>query len=209
MLVRDIMRSPVITVEAGATLAEAYETMQTRHFRHLPVVQEDRLVGIVTDRDLRFATSSLHPTPFDADARIEDVMSRAPTTAMPLDPVEEAARLMRERKIGCLPVLEDDRLVGIVTGTDLLDAVVQLTGLARPSGRLEVRLDDQPGRLVALADRVAAQGIDLLSMLSYTVDDAHSRVILRVDTLNTRTLAASLREAGFEVSRPPEKSWSP
>ncbi len=85
-------------------------------------------------------------------------MTREVITAHPLDPVEEAARVMRERKIGCLPVLEDGALVGIVTGIDLLDALLRLTGVTEPSGRLEVRLPDRVGELSRLTGFLAERG---------------------------------------------------
>jgi len=128
-----VMKSPVLTVGPEATLEEAYKLLLERGIRHLPVVEEGRLVGIVTDRDIRLATSHLNPKgPCPGCTRVGEVMTREVVTAHPLDPVEEAARVMRERKIGCLPVLEDEALVGIVTGIDLLDALLRLTGVTEP-----------------------------------------------------------------------------
>lgn len=197
------MHSPARTVEAGATLAVTYQLMQAEGIRHLPVLDGATLVGVVTDRDLRYATSALHPHPFPREARVERVMSPHPVTAAPLDPVEEAARLMRARKIGCLPVLDGDALVGIVTGTDLLDAIIHLTGLTKPSNRLAVRMDDEPGRLARLAALISERGVNIHSILSYPADDEHLQVILRVTTLNTHALAERLRAAGFTVLWPP------
>ena len=204
MLIQDVMQAPVITVEPETSLAVAYRTMQEHSIRHLPVLKDERLVGIVTDRDLRFLTRRLEAT-LSTNAPVADVMTEHPITAGPLEPIEEAARLMRARKIGALPVLDGNRLVGIVTVSDLLDAIVRLTGVGKPSGRLAVRLDDQPGRLADLAARIAAQGVNVHSTLSYFEDGtAHLLVILRVDTLNPRPLAAALRDAGFEVVWPVE-----
>ncbi len=209
MLVQDVMQRPVQTIVPDATLAAAYRLMQARAIRHLPVVDEGRLVGIITDRDLRLATSALHPHPFPPDARVVSVMQRRVVTATPLDPVEEAARLMRMRRIGCLPVLDGDELVGIVTVTDLLEAMLRLTGADRPSGRIEVRLAHTPGRLAALASAVAAHHVNILSILSYPESSEWLRVVLRVDTNRTHSLADALRQEGFEVIWPPHKPWSP
>ncbi len=205
MLIQDIMHAPVTTIGPETSLAAAYRTMKKQGIRHLPVVSEGALVGIVTDRDLRFLTRHLETT-LSADDPVAGVMTAHPLTAGPLDPVEEAARLMREHKIGCLPVLDGARLVGMVTVTDLLDALVRLTGVGKPSSRLAVRLDDRPGRLADLTARIAEQGIDVRSALSYFEDDtAHLRVILRLDALNPRPLADALRHAGFEVVWPTDK----
>src|SRR5450759_5730014 len=150
MLIRDIMRSPAVAISADTTLQDAYRTMREQGIRHLPVLEREKLVGVVTDRDLRLATSALAPSPFSPDSRVSAVMSAAPLTADASDPVEDAARTMRERKIGCLPVMDDGRLIGIVTGLDLLDALMRLTGVDKPSGRLEVRLPDHPGELAGM-----------------------------------------------------------
>src|ERR1019366_2926004 len=147
MLVRDIMRSPAVAISADTMLQDAYRTMQERGIRHLPVVEGEKLVGVITDRDLRLATSALAPSPFPPGSRVSEVMTLEPLTADASDPVEDAARTMRERKIGCLPILDDGRVIGIVTGLDLLDALIRMTGVDKPSGRLEVRLPDHPGEL--------------------------------------------------------------
>jgi len=208
MLVQDVMQQPARAVAAGTTLSTAYQIMRTHHIRHLPVVENGRVVGIVTDRDLRFATSALHPTPFPADASVEQVMTRNPLTATPRDPVEEAARLMRAHKVGCLPVVEGDTLTGIVTVSDLLDAIIRLTGVARPGGRLAVRLDDNPGGLASLTAHLAGARVNIHAILSYPADETGTQVILRLDTLNTQTLAETLRREGFDITWPPEKPWS-
>lgn len=227
MLVQDVMQHPVVTTPSGATIVDAYQRMHDRSIRHLPVMDDDALVGIVTDRDLRYSTSRLHPSPVEAETPVRDVMTRSPVTAGPLDPVEDAARILRERRIGCLPVLDGADLVGIVTVTNLLDAVIRLTGLEKPGGRLAVSLPDEPGQLAGLTSRVAEAGLDVRSVLSYYEDDldggpalspngdvpapsdadddpppSRLRVILRLDTINVRPLAETLRGEGFDVVWP-------
>ena len=208
MLVRDVMHYPVVTVEAGVTLREASNLMWEQGIRHLPVLENGRLVGILTDRDLRLATSDLAPMPYKPEARVEEVMTTPVLTADPLDPVEEAARVMRDRKVGSLPVVEGRELVGIITGIDLLDALVAMTGARLPSGRIEVRLPDQPGQLARLTQFFAERGVNIHSLLTYPDVNCCVRNVLRVDSLETRRLADELRAAGFEVIWPPEKPWS-
>jgi acetoin utilization protein AcuB len=205
MLVRDIMRSPAVTVSPDTTLQTAYRIMQDEGIRHLPVVEKETLVGVVTDRDLRLATSSLAPAPLPAGSCVSAVMSPAPQTADALDPVEDAARTMRERKIGCLPVLSDGRLIGIITGLDLLDALISMTGANKPSGRLEVRLPDHPGELARLAAFFGQRGLNVHSILTYPDGPDTVRTVLRVGSIETRLLAQDLRHAGFDVLWPPEK----
>jgi acetoin utilization protein AcuB len=205
VLVRDIMRSPVVAVPPGTTLADAYRTMREKGFRHLPVVEGERLVGVITDRDLRLATSALAPVPFGADASVSAVMCPEPLTADAGDAVEDAARVMRERKIGCLPVVEDGRVIGIITGIDLLDALIRMTGVEKPSGRLEVTLPDRPGELARLTAFIGERALNVHSILTYPEGKERVRTVLRVGSIETRLLAQDLRAAGFEVVWPPDK----
>ncbi len=207
MLVRDIMTSPVAAVPPGATLEDAYRMMQEKQIRHLLVFDGDRVVGVVTDRDLRLATSALSAAPFPPGSRVGSVMVRSPVTAAPDDPVEDAARVMRERKIGCLPVMEGDRLLGIVTGIDLLDALLAMTGVQKPSGRLEVRLTEAPGDLARLTAFFAGRGVALHSVLTHPDEGERVRAVLRAGSIETRPLASELRREGFDVVWPPDKPW--
>ena len=207
MLVKEIMRTPVTAVPSGTTLGEADQLLLSRGFRHLPVVDQGRLVGILTDRDIRFATSSLCPTPRRGTDPVTLAMSSPPLTADPLDPVEDAARIMRDRKIGCLPVLDGGELVGILTGMDLLDALMTLTGVTKPSSRLEVTLLDRPGELARLTAFFASRHVNIHSVLTYPTPDSTVRTVLRVDSQQIRPLAEELRAAEFTVLWPIAMPW--
>ncbi|MCM3877476.1 MAG: CBS and ACT domain-containing protein [Thermoanaerobaculia bacterium] len=205
MLVRDIMKSPAVAIGGDTTLQDAYAAMREKGIRHLPVLDEGRLVGVITDRDLRLATSALSPSPFPPGSLVSAVMSREPVTADAADAVEDAARIMRERKIGCLPILDDGRLIGIITGLDLLDALISMTGVSKPSGRLEVRLPDHPGELARLTGFLSRRDLNVHSVLTYPEGPDSVRTVLRIGSIETRLLAHDLRGAGFEVLWPPEK----
>lgn len=206
MLVKEMMRRPVTVVSVEATIGEAYQLLRDRGFRHLPVVDHGRLVGVLTDRDLRLATSSFSEKPHVATDPVSAVMSSPPLTADPLDPVEDAARIMREHKIGCLPVVDGQELVGILTGMDLLDALMTLTGVTKPSSRLEVALADRPGELARLTAFLAERHVNIHSILTYPSPEA-VRTVLRVDSNQIRPLADELRRAEFDVLWPPPKPW--
>jgi acetoin utilization protein AcuB len=205
MLVQDIMTSPVITISPDVSLQAAYQTMQEKRIRHLPVLESGKLVGVITDRDLRLATSALAPAPFPPDEKVAAVMRKFLFTADPADAVEEAARLMREKKIDCLPVADNDRLVGIITGLDLLDALIRLTGADKPSGRLEVCLADHPGELARLAGFISQRDINIHSILTYPESAERTRAVLRVGSIEVRLLAQDLRRNEFDVIWPPAK----
>ncbi len=205
MLVRDIMTSPAVYIQPETSLELAYRVMRQRHIRHLLVVEGEQLVGVITDRDLRLATSALAAWPLPPESRVADVMCREPLTADVSDPVEDAAFRMRERKIGCLPVMDNERLVGIITGVDLLDALLRMTGVDKASGRIEVRLPDQPGELARLTAFLSQRNLNVHSILSYPEGKSSARTVLRIGSIETRALAVDLRHDGFEVLWPPEK----
>ncbi len=129
--VADIMTTPVITLDEEDNLKSIREGMDRFHLRHLPVVDGEKLVGLVTHRDiLRLASAELDPAaklraPAIEDTFVSSVMTRDPQTCSPDTPVADAARLMYENKFGCLPVVDDDgNLVGIVTENDMLGYLV-------------------------------------------------------------------------------------
>lgn len=209
MLIEDVMSRPVRTISPNTSISAAFRVMQDESIRHLPVVEDDgTLVGIVTDRDLRLMTSSLHPAHFDGDVPVRQAMSKDVVTATRRDPVEEAARLMRRQKIGCLPIYEDGELVGIVTGMDLLDALIRLTGLDEASSRVEVALTDEPGRLAELTAIVADLGFNIHSLLTHPSTPDRVHVILRLNTMNPTPLLEALRRRGMEILWPRTKTWS-
>jgi acetoin utilization protein AcuB len=139
--VRDWMSRRVSTVPPETRLSEAARLMRARKIRHLPVVEGDgRLVGIVTARDLRQAMFSPAVQDELTNLRgvlhglaVRDVMTRGVVSVGAATSIRDAARLMHERKLGALPVVERDRLVGILTETDVLDAFQRLLGTATTS----------------------------------------------------------------------------
>ena len=202
MLISEVMHHDPISVSSSTKLKEAYEIMQQKEIRHLPVVDNDKLVGVVTDHDLRLATSKLTQNPFDVETEIEKIMSHPVQTTRPSDPIEIATQTMRELKIGCLPVVDNMKLVGIVTGMDLLDALLLLTGIHQPSGRLDVRLPDRSGELARLTALLAERKINIHSILTYPEKNRKVRLVLRVGTIEMKMLAQAICEAGFEVVWP-------
>lgn len=133
MYVRDVMTEKVVTVSPNSSIGDAIALMREGEFRRLPVVEDGKLVGIVTDRDLRQATNSplvlreKWYSDFILEAiKVKACMTADPITVTPDATVLEAVRLMRDRKFGGLPVVEGDRVVGVITITDALDYLIQL-----------------------------------------------------------------------------------
>ena len=127
MKIAEIMTRSVVTLTQEQTLRDAVELLRSKHIRHLPVVEDSRLIGIVTDRDVKRATPSLlsgvDRDEYDRvldETKIGQIMTREPTTVTPETGLKAAVKIFIERKFGGLPVVSGGRLVGIVTEIDLL-----------------------------------------------------------------------------------------
>ena len=131
--VRERMSSPVITVQVNEPIRRAWEIVQEKKIRRFPVMEGSKLVGIVTDRDLRNATASsvvltekrYHDFLLDT-VKVESIMTPNPKTVAPDDDIIDAARLILDLKVGGLPVVEGERLVGIITETDLIETLIDI-----------------------------------------------------------------------------------
>ena len=213
LLVGDSMTREVVTLAPDDTAKAALALCRERRIRHLPVLEGGRLVGIVSDRDLRSAAPPLggagRATAL-AQIRVGDVMADEVVTVLPSDPIEQAANTMRERRIGCLPVVEDDDLVGIITASDVMDALVYLVGAHEPGSRMEVALPDRPGSLAGAAGVFGMCGINIVSAAMGTTREPAKEgaprervVVFRVDTIDTSEAVGFLEEAGYTVLWPP------
>ena len=209
LLVKDSMAREVVTLSPGETAGEALALCRERRIRHLPVVEDGRLVGVVSDRDLRSATPAFgEPARVAAlaEVRVGDVMARDVVTARPDDPIDDAANAMRERGINCLPVLEDDELVGIVTSSDVMESLVLLLGAHEPGSRMEVVVPDRPGTLAGVSGLIGELGINIVSVVTGPRQEGSppSRVaVFRVDTINPAGAIDVLESAGYRVLWPP------
>ena len=209
LLVRNSMTRELVTVVSETTAAEALALFRMNRIRHLPVLEGRRLVGVISDRDLRAATPALGDLA-RAEAldriRVADEMARDVTTAGPEDPIEDAAMAMYERKIGCLPVVDGEDLVGILTTSDVMRALVRLVGAHKPGSRLEVALPSRSGSMAEVTQIVRDEGVDIVSILasSENEDEAGERVaVLRVATIDPKQVVESMRAAEYRILWPP------
>ncbi len=206
------MTREVVTIEREASLRRARRIMDNTQIRHLPVVDRDRLIGLITDRDIRAAAPSSAADIAAADreefldrVKVGHVMSKKVLTATPETTVEEGALLMRQHKIGCLPVLEGNRLVGIITETDIFRVFMEVLGVHEPSLRLEISFTPRPGYVPELVRILDEQGARLVSLLTIRGGEGGTVLIqtlakiLRVDTADPASLCQALRQAGIAV----------
>jgi acetoin utilization protein AcuB len=195
MLVNSVMTRSVVTVDPGWSLHVAARLMREGRFRHLPVVRAERLVGIISDRE---AVSG-------GDTRVSEVMRAAVITTTPDTPVEIAAVLMADNKIGALPVIDPltDGLVGIISQTDLFAALARLLGGQVPGTRLELHVDDLPRQLGVLASMAQQHHVSINSLIALPGGEnaaAGYTVVLRVGSIDPRQFIEGLRRADIHLS---------
>lgn len=225
MLVKDIMTKSVVAIGPDMPISDVYALMEQRNIRHFPILEvaatnaassqlvasganaSSRLIGIVSDRDIRAVGSEIPSLKKLAGIKdpVKTIMTPSVITAHPFDAVEESARMLRQHRIGAMPVMEDDRLVGIVTSTDFLEALTKMTGVYEASSRLEVEVDNRPGALASLATAISRRGVNISSVLTNYKDAETLSFVLRADTIDGRGLARALRGEGFSVLWPPDK----
>ncbi|HET7453680.1 MAG TPA: CBS domain-containing protein [Thermoanaerobaculia bacterium] len=140
MRVADLMRKTVETVREDGSAEHALKRMRAKRLRHIVVVRGQRVVGIVSDRDV----AALFVEGLRTDRTIDQVMSREVATALPGDSIEDAAKRMRRRKIGALPVVDGGRLVGILTVSDLLAWIEKRFRPRRRTTRASGRMRSRP-----------------------------------------------------------------
>lgn len=207
MLVKDYMREDPVTLKPDDSFRDAMEKLKERHIRHLPVVDGKKLVGIVTDRDIRAAsassatTLSIYELQYLLDKiKVREIMNKNVITATPQYTIEKAAWIMHEKKIGALPVVDEKELVGIITETDLLGLFSQMLGLGTVSSRIEVEMEDRPGMLARVAALFGEMNINIMSVVSAPSEKEGKRnLIFRLNYADAGKLREELEKAGYEV----------
>lgn len=207
MHVRSRMTRNPVTITRQTTIAEALDLMRRHNIRRLPVMDRDKLVGIVTDRDL----SEVSPSPatslsiFElnyllAKMKIADILPKKQEvfTISPDAYVEEAAIVMREHKVGALPVLGDDKLVGIITETNIFDAFIEILGVKEPGSRITLEVEDKPGVLADVTQLIKNQGSNI-SRVAVFREDEKTFIVIRLTTSEVNPLVEILKKHGYKI----------
>ena len=167
MIVKDYMTKHPVMVEPTMSIVEVQGIMAEAKVRHLPVAEEGkRLVGLITQETLRVPPTKLTSlnvweiTRFLSELTVRDVMIKGKDviTIHPDATIEEAAEIMVEHKIGCLPVLEENIIIGIITDTDMMMHLMEMLAAPRPSVRVTMRMPTTKGELARLVTAISAQG---------------------------------------------------
>jgi acetoin utilization protein AcuB len=189
------MTKEPMTITAEVLLSEAQEKMRKGSFRRLPVVSDGKLVGIVTDRDLRAHAGYLDRT------KTSGVMTESVRTVSPATTLEEAAQILLKFQIGGLPVVDNGRLVGIITTSDVMKAFLDTMGASQPaSTRVDFILEGEEHGLVEASRVVAREGGEILGIGTYREKIGENPVCyLRLLSGNAERIAEALRRSGFNV----------
>lgn len=205
MRVKDRMRRSLVSVAQTDTLDHALMTLKRFNIRHLPVVKGDHVVGIVSDRDVKKAT----PSPFDyptaeefraftSAVTVKEIMTKEVVTVSPLTPIEEAACLMNQKRIGALPVVQEGRLIGILTETDVLGVMAEMMGATQTASRVEIEIPASPGVLTEVIKIVEGQQVEIASLVTLPAREGARRLlILRLRTINPDPVVMALTERGY------------
>ena len=202
MLIRNWMTPEVITVTPDTSLLKLGKLMRDHGVRRLPVLDNGRVVGIISDRDVRDASPS-KATTLDmyemhyllAEIKAKDIMTARPVTIKPTDTVEKAAMIMLDKKIGGLPVVDEKgELVGIISDQDVFKALVNITGVRDGGIQLGMEIANEAGAMRPIFDLLRKHGARILSVLSTNNQEGRRNIFLRLRDLPEDAREALLRD---------------
>jgi acetoin utilization protein AcuB len=195
MQVNQIMSQEIVVISPDKRVGQALNLMQQHNIRHLPVMENDLMVGWITSRDLRevLLASMLEKI------TVRDMMIKEPIRVSPDTHVEEAARLLLEHKIGGMPVTEGDRLVGIITMLDLISAFLTMLELLRSSSRIDLLLEDKPDALEKATRIIKGAGGKIINVALGPVKDGKRAYYFRLDKCDMAPIIDALNQEGCQV----------
>jgi len=208
MLVGDRMTKRPITVDEDIGLDQALELMHSEKVRRLPVLdKQGRLVGIVSELDLLKASPSpatslsIYELPYLlSKITMHDIMTKDVVTVTEDTPLEEAALVMAENKIGGLPVMRDDKLVGIITETDMFKTFLEMLGAREEGVRLTMLVPEKKGMLAKIAGAVSEMGGNFVAQGTIMGEDPTNRQLtIKVQDISEEDLASAMEGLGMKV----------
>ena len=207
MIVKEVMRTNVVFISSETKITEAKNIMMENKFSKLPVVDYGKLVGIVTKNDLLKAEPSLATTldMFEigyllSKLTVKKVMMTNVITVSPDEVVEEAARIMVDNEISCLPVVKDDAIIGIITESDLFNLFTDMFGARQKGVRVVAFVDDKPGQLAKVTKEISDLNANIISAVT-TKHDVDNRlcITLKATGIEESKMKSIFENCGFEV----------
>ena len=203
MIIERIMTKNPVTINPEASVVEASELMKKEKVHRLPVLDRDKnLIGVISEKDILFATPSpasslsIHEMAYLlSKLTVRKLMTKNPVTINRTTTVEEAARLMVDQDLSCLPVVEDGKLVGIVSKSDMFKILLELFGARHFGIRLSFLVDDKPGTIAAVSRVISDAGYDIISFGTFMGTDPSNAIC-------TIKVQGCTREALLELLSP-------
>ena len=208
MLVGDRMTKRPVTTTEDAPIDRVLELMRTENIRRLPVLDKHgQLVGIVSEKDLLYASPSpatslsIYEIPYLLSRiKMRDLMTKDVTTVTEDTPLEEAARIMADQKIGGLPVMRDGKLVGIITETDMFKIFLEMLGAREEGVRLAMLVPNERGTLAKIAGKIAEVGGNILAQGTIMGEDPTNRELtVKVADVSEEQLVTAMEELGLKI----------
>ena len=209
MRIKDVMTKNPITVESETLVWDAQKIMKEHNIRRLPIVDKGKLVGIITQHDLLEAS----PSPATSlsiyelnyllsKMKVKDIMKKNPVTLTPDTPFEEALRIGQEKKIGSFPMVDNGKLVGITTESDIIRFLTRVLGLKEEGSRITIEgLGGKFGDLERIVSIVNQHQTIILSMMSLPRPEKKDwMIVLRLKTSDPDPIVKDFKKAGFNVT---------
>jgi acetoin utilization protein AcuB len=208
MRIRDFMSTNVVAVDENTSLHDARKIMEAHRIRRLPVMKKDKLVGLVTERMLLEASPSpatalsIHELHYLlAKMTVKDIMVKKPYTISPDMPPEEALQLGQEMGYGGFPVVEEGRLVGVVTESDIVRLMTRVLGVTKKGKRITISASDEFGNMQRIMQILDKHKAVLLSLMSLKEPEERDwLIVLRVESKDAEPIAKELNSSGFNVT---------
>lgn len=206
MYVKRKMTANPYTIAVDAPINEAIELMREKSIKRIPVVKGEKVVGMLTHMDIQTLSSPKATTlsVFELNyllskAKVSDAMTKEVITISPDALLEEAAILMRENRISSLVVMQDNKLVGIITESDIFDAFIDLMGFRAVGTRITVEAADVPGTLAAICEIFRSFDANITHTVVYRGSVGKSEIVIRTNALNTDAIEKKLEEQGYRI----------
>lgn len=210
MFVKDFMTKDTIVVPPTASLPDTAELMKKHSLKRLPVTEKDRLIGLVTEKDVAkalpsSATSlSKHEINYLADKiKVADVMTKNVITTTADTTIEEAVMLMRHHDVGCLPVVENGKLQGIITESNVFTALTEQMGLNRAGLRVTVEVVDRIGLIADITTLIKELNLTVISLSTFPASHRNATIILRIATDDAQPVIKRLEANNYKI-----KHWT-
>jgi acetoin utilization protein AcuB len=213
MFIKDWMKTNLVTVEYDDTVLDALHLMREHKIRRLPVLRRGKLVGIITEKDIKEFSPSRAST-LDiyemhnvlAKTEVKEAMTKDVITVSPDDPIERAALILRDMRFGGLPVVEKNGdLVGIITAVDVFDVFVEAMGMRKPGARVNITVEDKPGAIAEIAKILKIHNLNIISLATFFTkerDDKKRDIVIRLsgDKNNVDNAINELKDSGYNVT---------